>query len=141
MAFLLRSRLFGFLLLLAALPVDPATAALAAGAGSAANVGDRPDADALSVEARLRRIAASARERDGGPSAEQGRAATGLPGDVLAYVFVNGPRVGWRNGGFYNGGFRNGGFWNGGFRNGGGWRNGGFNNGGFRNGGGFRNFW
>lgn len=141
MAFLLRSRLFGFLLILAALPVHPAAATLAAGAGSAPSVGDTPDADSLNVEARLRRIAASVREQDGRPMPGQERGAHGPSDGVVAAVFLNGPRVGWRNGGFYNGGFRNGGFWNGGFRNGGGWRNGGFNNGGFRNGGGFRNFW
>ena len=131
MAFLLRSRLLGFLLLLVALPVHPAAGA------------DQPEPDALSVEARLQRIAASVREREGEPLDGPGLdAAAPAPGaDLLAGVFVNGPRVGWsnggwRNGGFYNGGFRNGGFWNGGFRNGGGW-----SNGGFRNGGGFRNFW
>jgi rSAM-associated Gly-rich repeat protein len=129
MAFLLRSRLFGFLLILAALPVLPAAAALAADA-------DVPEAEVLSVEARLRRIAGAVLERDGGLAEEQEAEASSPSNDLLAAVFVNGPRVG-----FNNGGFRNGGFWNGGFRNGGGWRNGGFGNGGFRNGGGFRNFW
>ncbi|MCT0229732.1 rSAM-associated Gly-rich repeat protein [Synechococcus sp. CS-1324] len=134
MASLPRLRLFGFLLFLAILPLIPAAEALASAAASSRH--DGPDLDSLGVEGRLRRIAGAVRERETGSAA-----ARAIPDDVLAYVFVNGPRVGWRNGGFYNGGFRNGGFWNGGFRNGGGWRNGGFGNGGFRNGGGFRNFW
>ena len=142
MAFLARPRLFGFLLILSILPLIPAAEALASAAAATAGR-DGPEAESLSVEERLRRIAGAVREREGGlaerQKQEQGdnqaAAADGQPDDVLAYVFVNGPRVGWRNGGFYNGGFRNGGFWNGGFRNGG------FGNGGFRNGGGFRNFW
>jgi len=163
MAFLPRPRLFGLLLVLTILPLVPAAEALAA-AAAATPSRDGPEAERLSVEARLRRIAGAVRERESGsaeglqaaflgedepattdqPAAagsQDPAAAQAIPDDVLAYVFVNGPRVGWRNGGFYNGGFRNGGFWNGGFRNGGGWRNGGFGNGGFRNGGGFRNFW
>ncbi|MCP9884744.1 rSAM-associated Gly-rich repeat protein [Synechococcus sp. ATX 2A4] len=158
MAFLPRPRLFGFLLFLAILPLVPAAEAFAA-AAAATPSRDGPEPENLSVEARLRRIAGAVRERETGsaeglqaafpaegqpPSADGQEPATAqaIPDDVLAYVFVNGPRVGWRNGGFNNGGFRNGGFWNGGFRNGGGgWRNGGFGNGGFRNGGGFRNFW
>jgi rSAM-associated Gly-rich repeat protein len=89
------------------------------------------------VEDRLRRIAGAVREREDPVTPHPGDGL--LSDDVLAYVFVNGPGIGWRNGGF-----RNGGFWNGGFRNGGGWpnwRNGGFVNGGFRNGGGWRNHW
>ncbi len=131
MAFLLRSRLLGFLLILAASPVAPAAAALA-GAAATPDGAEGLDGDPLSVEARLHRIADAVREREG-PAAQQ------PSDDVLASVFVNGPRVGWRNGGW-----RNGGFWNGGFRNGGGWpngRNSGFWNGGFRNGGGWSNFW
>jgi rSAM-associated Gly-rich repeat protein len=84
----------------------------------------------------LRRIAEAVRERQelvGEPS------SNGVPDDALAVVFVNGPGVGWGNGGFRNGGFYNGGFRNGGFYNGG-FRNGGFSNGGFRNGG-FLNHW
>jgi rSAM-associated Gly-rich repeat protein len=139
MAFLPRPRLFGFLLILTILPLIPAAEVLAA-AAAAPSAREGPEADSLSVEARLRRIAAAVRERESGltegQQAEgQQDAANGLPDDLLAAVFVNGPRVGFRNGGFNNGGFRNGGFWNGGFRNGG------FGNGGFRNGGGFRNFW
>ncbi|MCP9827948.1 rSAM-associated Gly-rich repeat protein [Synechococcus sp. L2F] len=148
MAFLPRPRQFGFLLFLAILPLIPAAEALAA-AGAASPSRDGPEPDSLSVEARLRRIAGAVRELETGAVHGQDQAGDGqepaatkaIPDDVLAYVFVNGPRVGWRNGGFSNGGFRNGGFWNGGFRNGGGWPNGGFGNGGFRNGGGFRNFW
>jgi rSAM-associated Gly-rich repeat protein len=150
MAFLSRPRLFGFLLFLAILPLVPAAEAVAAAAAATPNR-EGPESESLSVEARLRRIAAAVRERETGSSDglqaavpaddQEPSAARALPDDVLAYVFVNGPRVGWRNGGFFNGGFRNGGFWNGGFRNGGGWPNGGFGNGGFRNGGGFRNFW
>lgn len=130
MAFLLRSRLFGFLIILAALP-GPAAALTATGAPP----GGGPDPDGVSVEARLSRIAEALREREGLAQEAQAESSHGRALDLLAAVFVNGPRVGWRNGGFGNGGFRNGGFWNGGFRNGG------FGNGGFRNGGGFRNFW
>jgi len=140
MAFLLRSRLFGFLLILAALPVIPSAAQAAAS--------DGPDPDGLSVEARLRRIAEAVRgsedwpDRPDGPIAGQEDSATCASDDLLAYVFVNGPGIGWRNGGFRNGGFRNGGFGNGGFRNGGGFRNSGGHHGGFRNGShGFRNYW
>lgn len=135
MAFLSRSRLFGILLIVASLPMDP-------GLALATQMAERPDpaADQLrpgSVEERLRRISEAVREREGlGPDA--GPSEEGL----LALGFVNGSRRGWvngggfRNGGFYNGGFRNGGFYNGGFRNGG------FHNGGWRNGNaGWRNHW
>ncbi len=136
MAFFSRSRLFGILLITASLPFD-AAAALATGLGSPPAVADPPlpaGETAAGLEERLRRIAAAVRERQG-PAAEA--PPQGLPADAQARVFINGPRVGWGNGGFRNGGFRNGGFRNGGFYNGG-FRNGGFYNGGFRNGG-FRN--
>ncbi|MCP9792223.1 rSAM-associated Gly-rich repeat protein [Vulcanococcus limneticus Candia 3F8] len=154
MAFFSRSRLFGILLISASLPFD-AAAALATGLASQPSVPDAPPPageTAASLDARLRRIAAAVRERQGHESetAEASQAAeappTGLPADALARVFVNGPGIGWVNGGFRNGGFRNGGFYNGGFRNGG-FYNGGFRNGGFRNGGwfngnsGWRNHW
>ena len=129
MALFTRSRLFGLLFLLA-MPLEGA-AALALSAASAGEGGvaaERP----LSMEERLQRIAAAVRDQNPAAAAEP------LPDDALSFVFANGPRVGWgnggfRNGGFFNGGFRNGGFHNGGFRNGGGWGNGGFRNGGFRN--------
>jgi rSAM-associated Gly-rich repeat protein len=133
MAFLSRSRLFGILLIVASLPMDPGMA-LATGMAGRPDLGDEPSAG--SVESRLRRIAEAVRERQelvGEPS------SNGVPDDALAVVFVNGPGVGWGNGGFRNGGFYNGGFRNGGFYNGG-FRNGGFYNGGFRNGG-FLNHW
>lgn len=138
MAFLFRSRLFGILLIAASLPMDPG-AALATGMVSGqfqAAPSDHSPAEAM--EARLRRIAETMRQR-GGPEG-----SSSLPDDVVAGVFVNVGPVGWRNGGWGNGGFYNGGFNNGGFRNGGFWnggfRNGGFHNGGFRNGG-FYNRW
>jgi rSAM-associated Gly-rich repeat protein len=125
------------------------TAALAVAAARSAV--PPPLEQPASLEERLRRIEAAVRERD--PQAADpegvdpdGAASAAETEPRLALTFVNGPTVGWgnggfRNGGFYNGGFRNGGFSNGGFRNGGfrngGWRNGG---GGFRNGG-FRNHW
>ena len=87
------------------------------------------------VESRLQRIATTLRERQ---LAGEG-SSHAVAEDALAVVFVNGPGLGWANGGFRNGGFYNGGFRNGGFYNGG-FRNGGFYNGGFRNGG-FRNGW
>lgn len=138
MAFFSRSRLFGILLISASLPFDPGVAlALGAAGAQAANpdaAQPPPDGADASLEERLRRIAAAVRERQG----ETADAAPhGLPDDAQAVVFVNGPGLGWanggfRNGGFYNGGFRNGGFYNGGFRNGG-FRNGGWRNGGWRN--------
>lgn len=128
MAFFNRSHLFG-LLLLASLPLDGAAAlALASAQGETP-----PPSTSLSLEERLSRIAAAARERGVAD-------ASGLHDDALSYVFVNGSGLGWGNGGFGNGGFYNGGFYNGGFGNGGfyngGFRNGGFRNGGFFNGGG-----
>ena len=145
MAFLSRSRLFGLLLILASLPMDPGTA-LATGM---ANPGSTSAGGAIGnseqMEARLRRIAAAVRERQ-----NESDSTGAVPEDALGYVYIGPGGVGWgngggfRNGGFYNGGFGNGGFGNGGFRNGGfyngGFRNGGFGNGGFRNGG-FRNHW
>ncbi|MCT0248007.1 GrrA/OscA1 family cyclophane-containing rSAM-modified RiPP [Synechococcus sp. CS-205] len=134
MAFFTRSRLFGILLLAASLPLDPGVARALAASGSATSAGDQPrQSDA--IEGRLRRIAAAIREHDDAEVAGNGASADGR----LARVFLNGPRVGWGNGGFRNGGFYNGGFRNGGFFNGG-FRNGGFRNGGFRNGG-WRNYW
>ncbi|MFZ0408337.1 MAG: GrrA/OscA1 family cyclophane-containing rSAM-modified RiPP [Cyanobium sp.] len=135
MAFLSRSRLFGLLLIVASLPMDPGMA-LATGMVRV----DAPSAEpaAGSVEARLRRIAQAVREQEPDPAA-----AGKIGSDAVAAVFVGPGGVGWSNGGFRNGGFYNGGFGNGGFRNGGffngGFRNGGFGNGGFRNGG-FRNW-
>jgi rSAM-associated Gly-rich repeat protein len=134
MAFFTRSRLFGILLLAASLPLDPGMGRAIAASGSAPSAGDRPrQSDAM--EERLRRIAAAIREQD---DAEAGGGEAGADGK-LARAFVNGPRVGWGNGGFRNGGFHNGGFRNGGFYNGG-FRNGGFRNGGWPNVG-WRNFW
>ena len=146
MAFLSRSRLFGVLLILASLPMDPGTA-LATGMVSAAGEGPAPATPAAeAMEARLRRISEAVRQQQDQTSQEGGVSDA----DDLAYVYVGPGGFGWGNGGFYNGGFRNGGwgnggFWNGGFRNGGfrngGWGNGGgWRNGGFRNGG-FRNHW
>jgi len=139
MAFPSRPPLLGLLLLLALPPEGAAALSLLPAAGATAAT--------PGLEERLLRIqqAVRALPSDGG----EGGPAT----DQLAYTFVNGPGIGWgnggfrnggfynggfRNGGFYNGGFRNGGFYNGGFRNGGAWRNGG--GGGWRNGG-FRNSW
>ncbi len=131
MAFLSRSRLFGLLLIVASLPMDPGMA-LATGM---VHVNDSSGEPATgSVEARLRRIAQAVREQGEQP------ATSAVGDDAVALVVIGGPRlgVGWvngggfRNGGFYNGGFRNGGFYNGGFRNGG-FYNGGFRNGGFVN--------
>jgi hypothetical protein len=171
MAPLPRPGLFGFLLLLAALAPSPSLATRGDGldraAGSLATGSDpAPLVAPGSVDDRLRRISAALRQRglvgDGenpGESeqgaAEPGEAGEGMPargGDArLAWVFVNAPSSGFRNGGWGNGfrnggwgngGFRNGGWGNGGFRNGGAWRNGGggaaWRNGG---GGGFRNHW
>jgi|LakMenEpi03Aug12_release.lakeMendotaPanAssembly.Ray.scaffolds.fasta_scaffold215008_1 rSAM-associated Gly-rich repeat protein len=132
MAFLSRSRLFGLLLIMASLPLDPGIAlaissATAPPAPHPANSG--PAAEAM--EARLQRIAAALREKQAA-----GESTAALPENAVAWV-------GWANGGgavgFRNGGFRNGGWGNGGFRNGG-WGNG-FRNGGWGNGGGgWRNF-
>ena len=138
MAFFSRSRLFGILLISASLPFDPGVALALGAAGAQAPNPDAaqppPEGAASSLEERLRRIAAAVRERQGDAADS---APSGLPDDAQAAVFVNGPGIGWanggfRNGGFYNGGFRNGGFYNGGFRNGG-FRNGGWRNGGWRN--------
>jgi rSAM-associated Gly-rich repeat protein len=153
MATLPRPGLFGFLLLLAALAPSPSLAARGAtsdpAAGPQAYGSDpAPLVAPGSVDARLSRISAALRERglvgdgaqvgegDDGPGAMEG-AGEGVPGrggdSRLAWVFVNAPSAGFRNGGWGNGGFRNGGWGNGGFRNGG------FGNGGFRNGGAWRN--
>ena len=146
MAFYSRSRLFGLLLIVAALPMDLG-AAMATGlanqatlpgegaSGAAPDSAPGPDRPLGTVESRLQRIATTLRERQ---QAGEGPSHA-VPEDALAVVFVNGPGLGWANGGFRNGGFYNGGFRNGGFYNGG-FRNGGFYNGGFRNGG-FRNGW
>ncbi|MDM7936170.1 MAG: GrrA/OscA1 family cyclophane-containing rSAM-modified RiPP [Cyanobium sp. CZS 48M] len=134
MALFTRSRLFGILLIAASLPLDPGLGrALAASASAPPSSESPPQGNA--IEARLRRIAAAVRDQEGADPAQVETPADGLQ----ARVFVNGPRVGWGNGGFRNGGFFNGGFRNGGFYNGG-FRNGGFGNGGFRNGG-WRNYW
>jgi rSAM-associated Gly-rich repeat protein len=132
MAYVPRSGLFGFLLLLAALAPSPGMAASSAGSGTTASA---PNSALLEqaadehVEARLRRISAALRERD--PAAASPTKPS--PDTKLAWVFANGPGVGFRNGGWGNGGFRNGGFGNGGFRNGGWGNGGGFRNGGFLN--------
>jgi rSAM-associated Gly-rich repeat protein len=146
MAFYSRSRLFGLLLIVAALPMDlggamatglASQAALPGEGASGAGLDSAPGSDRPlgTVESRLQRIATTLRERQ---QAGEGPSHA-VPEDALAVVFVNGPGLGWANGGFRNGGFYNGGFRNGGFYNGG-FRNGGFYNGGFRNGG-FRNGW
>jgi rSAM-associated Gly-rich repeat protein len=148
MAFHPRSGLFGFLLILGAL-------APSAGMAASIQTPSQGSADPLappspqsspaapdSVEARLQRISAALRQRDGGLVApDQGANRAGSDGR-LALTFVNGGRPGWVNGGFRNGGFRNGGWVNGGgWRNGGGFINGG-NGGAWRNGGGgWRNYW
>jgi len=128
MAFFTRSRLFGLLLLVASLPLDPGVGRAIAASSSAQPAVSGPSRPADAMEERLRRIAAAIREHD---DAAAGANEAGADGR-LAAVFVNGPRVGFRNGGFHNGGFRNGGFYNGGFRNGG-FRNGGWPNVGWRN--------
>lgn len=132
MAFLSRSRLFGLLLILASLPMDPGTALASSAAASATATPTNPGAEAM--EARLRRIASALRQQ--GIEATE---SSSIPADAVAWVGWGngGAGIGWgnggfRNGGWGNGGFRNGGWGNGGFRNGGGWVNGG--------GGGFRNF-
>ena len=147
MAPLPRSGLFGFLLLLGALlpPAAPAASRtdLAAWPGRAAS--EAPEAPSAGIEARLRRISAALREQlpaaaADDPQAPEAPAASARgSADKLAFVFVNGPAVGFRNGGFRNGGWGNGGFRNGGWGNGG-FRNGGWPNGGWRNGG-FLNRW
>jgi len=132
MAFLSRSRLFGLLLIMASLPLDPGTA-MATNAEMASTPPGNPGAEAL--EARLQRIAAAVRAQGGASASE---APGSMPKDALAWVGWGnggGGGVGWGNGGFRNGGFGNGGWGNGGFGNGG-FRNGGFGNGG----GGWRNF-
>ena len=131
MAYVPRSGLFGFLLLLAALAPSPGMAASSAGSGTTASAPSSAQLEQAAderVEARLRRISAALRERD--PAASP---ATSSPDTKLAWVFANGPGVGFRNGGWGNGGFRNGGWGNGGFRNGGWGNGGGFRNGGFLN--------
>lgn len=137
MKLLTQSRLFGILLIAAALPMDPGVALAAHAAGAALEAAAAPPPG--SMEARLQRIAAAVRQERG----EQPQAG-GLDDGAISYVVVGPGGVGWGNGGWRNGGFYNGGFGNGGFRNGGFWnggfRNGGFGNGGFRNGG-FRNHW
>lgn len=146
MAFLPRSGLFGFLLILGA--VAPSAGWTASGAADAPASSESlalatpqasmpPDAN---VEARLQRISAALRQRDGGVVAPDQGASRSDGDGRLALTFVNGGRPAWVNGGFRNGGFRNGGWVNGGgWRNGGGFVNGGHN--GFRNGGGWRNYW
>ena len=129
MAFLSRSRLFGLLLILASLPMDPGTALASSGAAAPTPATPaNPGAEAM--EARLQRIATALRQQD-----ISGSEGSSIPDDAVAWI-------GWNNGGvgvgWGNGGFRNGGFGNGGFRNGG-WGNGGFRNGGWRNGGGWGN--
>jgi len=140
MAFQSHPSLLGLLLLLALPPEGAAAMALLTTQGATASP--------PGLEQRLQRIQAAVQDQQ----AETGEEPPPSPDQKLAYVFVNGPAVGFRNGGFrnggfYNGGFRNGGFANGGFRNGGAWRNGGggaaWRNGGggaWRNGG-FRNSW
>jgi rSAM-associated Gly-rich repeat protein len=130
MAFLSRSRLFGFLLIMASLPLDPGIAlsiSTAPSPSSSTPASSSPAAEAM--EERLQRIAAAVREKQ----AMSDPTAT-VPGNAVAWVgWANGGgAIGFRNGGFRNGGFRNGG-WGNGFRNGG-WGNGG---GGWRN---FRNW-
>lgn len=105
-----RSRLFGLLLILASLPMDPGTAlASSAAAASTPATTDNPAAEAM--EARLQRIAAALRQQ--GVEATEG---SSIPADAVAWVgWGNGAGgVGWGNGGFRNGGWGNGG---GGFRN------------------------
>lgn len=141
MVFLSRSRLFGLLLILASLPLDPGTA-LALNAASPAPSKPATSPAAAALEARLQRIAAAVRDQG-----SEATAARPIPADAVAWVGWGngGAGIGWGNGGFNNGGFTNGGWGNGGFNNGG-WGNGGFRNGGWgnggwgNNGGGFRNF-
>jgi rSAM-associated Gly-rich repeat protein len=146
MAFPSRPHLLGLLLLLALPPEGTAALAMLR---TSIEQGDAPPA----LEQRLQRIQAAVQERRpqadpaadadaehvalNGPErqADSAEAAGADPaaGDRrLAFTFVNGPGIGWGNGGFRNGGFANGGWRNGGFYNGG-FRNGGFHNGGFRN--------
>lgn len=130
MAFLSRSRLFGLLLIMASLPLDPGIAlsiSTAPSPSSSTSANSSPAAEAM--EARLQRIAAAVRENQA-----KGDPTAAVPDNAVAWVgWANGGgAVGFRNGGFRNGGFRNGG-WGNGFRNGG-WGNGG---GGWRN---FRNW-
>ena len=130
MAFLSRSRLFGLLLIMASLPLDPGIAlAVSTATTASASTADTSSPAAEAMEARLQRIAAALREKQAA-----GESTPALPDNAVAWVGWGngGGRAGWGNGGFRNGGFRNGGFGNG-FRNGG-WGNGG---GGWRN---FRNW-
>ena len=126
------SRLFGVLLIAAALPFDSGVIHSARAASAALETAPPPG----SVEARLRRIAAAVQ-------ADAPQGPDPLDESAISYVVVGPGGIGWSNGGWGNGGFYNGGFYNGGFRNGGfyngGFRNGGFHNGGFRNGGGWGN--
>ncbi|MCX5946379.1 MAG: rSAM-associated Gly-rich repeat protein [Cyanobacteria bacterium] len=146
MAFFSRSRLFGLLLIVAALPMDLGSAmatglvdqatSLGDGAAGAAAQSAGGEAPLLgTVESRLQRIALAVQQRQRAGEAS----SLSVADDALAVIFVNGRGLGWSNGGFQNGGFYNGGFQNGGFQNGGfyngGFQNGGFYNGGFRNGG------
>ncbi|MEB3361366.1 MAG: GrrA/OscA1 family cyclophane-containing rSAM-modified RiPP [Synechococcaceae cyanobacterium] len=130
MAFLSRSRLFGLLLIMASLPLDPGIAlALSSGATPSSPHPSSGSPAAEAMEARLQRIAAAVREKQAA-----GDSSVAVPDNAVAWVGWGngGGRAGWGNGGFRNGGFRNGG-WGNGFRNGG-WGNGG---GGWRN---FRNW-
>jgi len=144
MAPLPRSGLFGFLLLLGSLlpPGGLAASRLNPASGSEGQAAALQESATDGVEARLRRISAALREQAPAPGeVEETTAATDRPAaDKLALVFVNGPAVGFRNGGFRNGGWGNGGFRNGGFGNGG-FRNGGWGNGGGWRNGGFLNRW
>lgn len=159
MAFPSRPHLLGLLLLLALPPEGTAALAMLRNQESSAGT-------ASPLEQRLQRIQAAVEERrpqakgagpeslarSGADSSETAGADPAEADGRLAFTFVNGPGIGWGNGGFRNGGFGNGGWRNGGFWNGG-FRNGGFGNGGFRNGGawgnggggwrngGFRNHW
>jgi rSAM-associated Gly-rich repeat protein len=134
MAYIPRSGLFGFLLLLAALAPSSGMAATSAAPSQldspSLSSGPLEPVAAESIEGRLRRISAALREREG---LDPATAATDSTDGKLAWVFANGPALGFRNGGWGNGGFRNGGWGNGGFRNGGWGNGGGFRNGGFLN--------
>jgi rSAM-associated Gly-rich repeat protein len=135
MAYIPRSGLFGFLLLLAALAPSSGMAASQAAPtrpdSPSFSSGQVEPVAAESIEARLRRISAALRARESSDS-EAPQPADSSDGK-LAWVFANAPGVGFRNGGWGNGGFRNGGWGNGGFRNGGWGNGGGFRNGGFLN--------
>jgi rSAM-associated Gly-rich repeat protein len=123
MALLSRSRLFGLLLIMASLPLDPGIAlAISSATAPSASPPSSGGPAAEAMEARLQRIAAALREKQAA-----GTSPSALPANSVAWI-------GWGNGGFRNGGFGNGGFRNGGWGNG--FRNGGWGNGG----GGWRNF-